>query len=91
MEQNRYESFAPARDCSCRARWYADGSDYCRDVADTLEAAREEIFITDWWLSPEIFLKRPALDSEYWRLDQVLLRKAVSRRPARPAHTGARR
>ncbi|XP_037086463.1 phospholipase D2-like isoform X5 [Pollicipes pollicipes] len=76
VEANRYESFAPVRECSCRSRWYVDGSTYFRDVADTLEAAREEIFITDWWLSPEIFLKRPALDSEYWRLDQVLLRKA---------------
>ncbi|XP_043191252.1 phospholipase D1-like isoform X2 [Amphibalanus amphitrite] len=76
VDANRYESFAPVRDCSCRARWYVDGSDYMRDVADAMEAAREEIFITDWWLSPEIFLKRPALDSQYWRLDQILLRKA---------------
>ena len=78
VDANRYESFAPVRDCACRARWYVDGSDYMRDVADAMEAAREEIFITDWWLSPEIFLKRPALDSHYWRLDQILLRKAVS-------------
>lgn len=76
VDANRYESFAPVRDCSCRARWYVDGSDYMRDVADAMEAALEEIFITDWWLTPEIFLKRPALDSEYWRLDQILLRKA---------------
>lgn len=47
-------------------------------VADAISAAKEEIFIADWWLSPEIYLKRPALDGDYWRLDKLLLRKAVS-------------
>lgn len=47
-------------------------------VADALEAAKEEIYICDWWLSPEIYLKRPALVGDHWRLDRVLERKAVS-------------
>lgn len=47
-------------------------------VADALEAATEEIFIADWWLSPEIYLKRPANEGDYWRLDKILERKAVS-------------
>lgn len=47
-------------------------------VADAIEAAREEVFIADWWLSPEIYLKRPAVDGDYWRLDKLLQRKAVS-------------
>jgi len=29
-------------------------------------------------LSPEIFLKRPVVDGNMWRLDHVLKRKAVS-------------
>lgn len=45
-------------------------------VADALEGATEEIFIADWWLSPEIYMKRPAIDGDYWRLDQILKRKA---------------
>lgn len=45
-------------------------------AADIMEIAKEEIFIADWWLSPEIFLKRPATQDNYWRLDQVLKRKA---------------
>uniref|UniRef100_A0A8C4SS35 phospholipase D n=1 Tax=Erpetoichthys calabaricus TaxID=27687 RepID=A0A8C4SS35_ERPCA len=45
-------------------------------VANALEVAKEEIFITDWWLSPEIFLKRPVVDGNAWRLDCVLKRKA---------------
>lgn len=47
-------------------------------VADAIENAKEEIFITDWWLSPEIYLKRPAIIGDYWQLDKVLQRKAVS-------------
>lgn len=45
-------------------------------VADALENAKEEIFIADWWLSPEIYMKRPATCDDYWRLDKILQRKA---------------
>ena len=31
-------------------------------------------------LSPEIFLKRPVVEGNRWRLDNVLRRKAVSRK-----------
>uniref|UniRef100_A0A8C9VND7 Phospholipase n=1 Tax=Scleropages formosus TaxID=113540 RepID=A0A8C9VND7_SCLFO len=55
---------------------YVNGKTYMEDVADALEAAKEEIFITDWWLSPEIFLKRPVVEGNRWRLDCVLKRKA---------------
>lgn len=47
-------------------------------VADAINKAKEEIYIADWWLSPEIYLKRPTLDGDYWRLDKLLKRKAVS-------------
>lgn len=40
-----------------------------------LSNAREEIFISFWWLSPEIFLLRPTNDLKY-RFDQVLFKKA---------------
>ena len=40
--------------------------------------AREEIFITSWWLTPELYLKRIGkVDREYWRLVTLLRRKAV--------------
>jgi phospholipase D1/2 len=45
-------------------------------VAKAILAAREEIFITDWWLSPEIMLIRPA--DESMRLDNLLGKRAVS-------------
>jgi phospholipase D1/2 len=45
-------------------------------IADALEAAHEEILISDWWLSPEIYMKRPSVEGEKWRLDKILERKA---------------
>lgn len=33
-------------DIVCR---YVNGGGYFADLADSLEQAREEIFITDWW------------------------------------------
>nr|XP_057943877.1 phospholipase D1 isoform X2 [Doryrhamphus excisus] len=74
LKVQRFEGFAPPRDNTC-TKWYVNGSGYFADLADALEQAKEEIFITDWWLSPEVFLKRPATD-DFWRLDQVLKRKA---------------
>ena len=74
---HRFGSFAPVRNGS-QAKWYVDGEDYMAAVADSIEAAEKEIFITDWQLNPHIFMKRPSsgIDSSLWRLDKMLLRKA---------------
>lgn len=61
-----------------RAHWFVDGASYMNAVADALDSATEEIYIADWWLSPEIYMKRPTIDGDYWRLDRILQRKAVS-------------
>lgn len=45
-------------------------------IAKALLTAKEEVFITDWWLSPEIMLVRPA-DDERFRLDNLLGEIAV--------------
>ncbi|XP_037125552.1 phospholipase D1 isoform X1 [Syngnathus acus] len=74
LKVQRFGGFAPPRD-NTLTKWYVNGRDYFADLADALEQAKEEIFITDWWLSPEVFLKRPATDN-VWRLDEVLNRKA---------------
>ncbi|XP_076235728.1 phospholipase D [Calliopsis andreniformis] len=76
IQSNPHNSFAPYRS-SIPATWFVDGSSYMSAVADALENAKEEIFIADWWLSPEIYMKRPALNSDYWRLDKILQRKAL--------------
>ena len=56
---------------------FVDGSKYFEALADALEEAEQEIFITDWWLNAEIYLKRPAMEGPWWRLDYILKRKAV--------------
>ena len=69
-----YQSFAPAR-MSQQCRWYINGCEYMEAVMNGLNNAKEEIFITDWWLCPELYLKRPTEDLQY-RLDKILLKKA---------------
>ncbi len=41
-------------------------------------AARETIYILDWWLSPELYLRRPPSRYEEYRLDRML--KAAAER-----------
>jgi phospholipase D1/2 len=41
-----------------------------------LERAEETIYIADWWLSPELFMRRPPYYNQEWRLDQILKRRA---------------
>ncbi|CAG9791773.1 unnamed protein product [Diatraea saccharalis] len=72
---NVHHSFAPPR-AATPVGTLVDGSSYMAAVADAMELAKEEIFIADWWLSPEIYMKRPALNGNYWRLDCILKRKA---------------
>lgn len=41
-------------------------------------AAKESIYILDWWLSPELYLRRPPSANERYRLDNML--KAAAER-----------
>lgn len=41
-----------------------------------MEEAKETIYIEDWWLSPELFLRRPPYFNQEWRLDQIIKRAA---------------
>uniref|UniRef100_A0A8C3B0L7 Phospholipase n=1 Tax=Cyclopterus lumpus TaxID=8103 RepID=A0A8C3B0L7_CYCLU len=75
LRDHRCGSFAQEQE-NIASKWYVNGKTYMEDVADALEEAKEEIFITDWWLSPEIFLKRPVMEGNRWRLDCTLKRKA---------------
>lgn len=74
-ESHRFESFAPERDGN-KIKWYVDGRDYFWAVSVALERAKETIYIADWWLSPELFLRRPPYYNQEWRVDQVLKRRA---------------
>ena len=77
LQHNRFGSFAPERTNQV-GQYFIDGQNYMSAVADAILAATEEIYIADWWLSPEIYLKRGSEFDEKFRLDRLLKKKAVS-------------
>ncbi|KAK0768004.1 hypothetical protein LTR59_017996, partial [Friedmanniomyces endolithicus] len=72
---HRFQSFAPQREGN-DAKWYVDGCGYFWAVSVALEQARESIWILDWWLSPELYLRRPPAQNEQYRLDKMLFNAA---------------
>lgn len=72
---NRFESFAPVRS-NVYAQWLVDGRDYMWNVSRAISMAKDVIHIHDWWLTPELYMRRPAAISQKWRLDRLLQRKA---------------
>lgn len=72
---HRFGSFAPIRK-NAKAKWFVDAHDYYEAVAQAILSAKSEIFIEDWWLSPQLYLRRPPKGNEEYRLDRLLKRKA---------------
>lgn len=72
---NRFGSFAPVR-TGVYAQWLVDGRDYMWNVSRAINMAKDVIYIHDWWLSPQLYMRRPAAISQKWRLDRLLQRKA---------------
>ncbi|ORY05424.1 phospholipase D/nuclease [Basidiobolus meristosporus CBS 931.73] len=75
VQRNRFDSFAPVRD-NVNARWFVDGADYFYELSEALLNAKHTIYIGDWWLSPEMYLRRPPKENQEFRLDRLLLKKA---------------
>ncbi|EFX02733.1 phospholipase [Grosmannia clavigera kw1407] len=73
---NRFQSFAP--ETAGRAKWYVDGCSYFWAVSEALAKAQRTIYILDWWLTPELYLRRPPSKNEQYRLDNML--KAAAER-----------
>jgi len=74
---NRYHSFAPRRTQNS-VKWFVDGCGYFWALSVALEQAHSQIWIMDWWLSPELYLRRPPSSNEQYRLDRML--QAAARR-----------
>jgi phospholipase D1/2 len=68
---NRFHSFAPPRTQNS-AKWFVDGCGYFWALSVALEQAQSQILIMDWWLSPELYLRRPPSKNEQYRLDHML-------------------
>ena len=80
-DKNDNQSFSTVRHNS-RAKWFVQGRDYFAYLHSVLIDAKEEIFITDWFLSPKVLLKRsndclsdPDL-AEQFELYNILIKKA---------------
>ena len=74
-KSHRFQSFANIREQNT-VKWHIDGHDFFWAMSEILDSAQECIFILDWWLSPELYLRRPPADNYQWRLDRLLQRKA---------------
>ena len=61
---NRYEAYTPAKRYNL-CEWFIDGKSYFNDLYQKLMEAQKSIYITDWWMSPEVFLKRPVDENIY--------------------------
>ncbi|KAF8392647.1 hypothetical protein HHK36_022996 [Tetracentron sinense] len=76
---HRFGSFAPPRGLTedgSQAQWFIDGQAAFDAIASSIEEAKSEIFITDWWLCPELYLRRPFHAHASSRLDALLETKA---------------
>ncbi|KAG1371287.1 Phospholipase D zeta 2 [Cocos nucifera] len=76
---HRFGSFAPPRGLTedgSRVQWFIDGQAAFEAIASSIEEAKSEIFITDWWLCPELYLRRPFSVHGSSRLDALLDAKA---------------
>ncbi|KAF4977843.1 hypothetical protein FZEAL_5686 [Fusarium zealandicum] len=74
-QEKRFDSFSPVRN-NVFAQWLVDGRDYMWNVSRAINMARDVVYIHDWWLSPELYMRRPAAISQKWRLDRLLQKKA---------------
>ncbi|CAF1543590.1 unnamed protein product [Didymodactylos carnosus] len=74
LARNQFDSFVPTRTGQL-GYWFVNAKGYMESVAKAISNAKEEIFITDWWLSPELMLVRPS-DNPLHRLDNLLGKKA---------------
>ncbi|KAF7817946.1 Phospholipase D zeta 1 [Senna tora] len=76
---HRFGSFAPIRGLTedgSQAQWFIDGQAAFEAIASSIQEAKSEIFITGWWLCPELYLKRPFHSHSSFRLDKLLEQKA---------------
>lgn len=76
---HRFGSFAPPRGLTedgSQAQWFVDGQAAFEAIASSIEDAQSEIFMTGWWVCPELYLRRPFSNHASSRLDALLEAKA---------------
>ena len=64
VDSNKYNSYTNAKNYNI-CNYFCDGRTYFTDLFFSLMDAKNSIYITDWWLSPEVFLLRPVDEKIY--------------------------
>ena len=64
IKYNKYKAYTNEK-INNYAKWFIDGKDYFSDLYEELIDAKKSIFIADWWMSPEVWLKRPVSEKDY--------------------------
>jgi phosphatidylserine/phosphatidylglycerophosphate/cardiolipin synthase-like enzyme len=65
--------------CYVRGRYIAHTTsslDFFWAMSELIDSAKQCVMILDWWLSPELYLRRPPAYYPEWRIDRLLHRKA---------------
>ena len=76
-QTSKIDSYSPERPNQL-ARWFIGGRDYFSYLTSVLARAKHQIFITDWFISPFVMLRRDFSKNspETFQLNNVLLKKA---------------
>ena len=77
LANNLYKSFSNEKRGN-KAHWFSDGEEYFKDLAEKLMGAKESIFITDWWMSPQVWLTRPVPTTTYMAMAYQQQDKKIS-------------
>ena len=64
VDNNKYNAYTNSKNYNI-CQYFCDGRDYFTDLFYQLMEAKQTIFITDWWMSPEVFLLRPVDEKIY--------------------------
>ena len=64
VDNNKYNAYTNSKNYNI-CQYFCDGRDYFTDLFYRLMEAKQTIFITDWWMSPEVFLLRPVDEKIY--------------------------
>ena len=64
LSSNQFHSYTNEKKDNS-AHWFSDGEEYFKDLSEKLMKAEESIFITDWYLSPEVWLTSPVQTQIY--------------------------
>ena len=67
LKENAYNAYTNEKKGNI-VQWFIDGEDYFKDLSIKLMEAKESIMITDWWLSPEVWLTRPFPMNTYFSM-----------------------